>query len=188
MNEDPLLKPVIRATCLLKFATVSCDVNDVLEAINILLDSAISEFDGLQNATKAAEVKFQKIGHALGHALNSETFLPSKFEFPHESVPSKIENLDKLMPLYNQLAVMKKLEDYDELLASCLGRPTPPTENPKKKSYFNKKLLGVTAGDSFDWIYFLSIVLRGYAREHLTELKKKNGCQTMFLKSHLCVL
>lgn len=83
---------------------------------------------------------------------------------------------------------MKQLEEYEGLLAGCLGR-SPAPEYPKKKSYFNRKLKGVVNGDCFDWIYFLSIVLRGYARQHLQEAKRgEQACKTLHLKSELCVL
>ena len=41
---------------------------------------------------------------------------------------------------------MKQLEEYEELIAGCLGREATP-EYPKKKPFFNKKLKGVVNGD-----------------------------------------
>ena len=61
-----MLEAPIRATSLLKFATVSRDVNDVLEACIVLLDSAI-----VTNDKGGKELKFTKMGHGLGHAVDA---------------------------------------------------------------------------------------------------------------------
>ena len=60
-------------------------------------------------------VVFGKIGHALGHGI-TENLLTDKFEFPHETVPSKIDDVKKLVPLYENLRLMKKLERYEDVL------------------------------------------------------------------------
>ena len=168
-SSDPGLLMPIKATSLLRFARVSWNVNDVLESCLCLLDIAIDSFEGESNlkaAMSAKDVKFARIGHAMGLAI-TDNLLPNGFNFPSESVSSPLSDLDKLKPLWAKLREMKKFEEYEETLASCMGRQYN-AENPAKKTFFNKKLVGVTSGDCFDWLYFLSYILRGYARSHLS--------------------